>query len=129
MTTTIDTTYWGQTIANQFNALSDTDKKQVAAALDKLPARDDRSFIEYASSAIYQSASMNRFDYKIGAPNHIIADACYTESCHRLVRDGHSPDCHIDSLYHRAFRMASQGVIYDHGDLGECSCGKDSAPE
>lgn len=98
-------------------------------AIETLPTYDDRTFIQRASAAIYDSANMNRFR---GMEHvHFKGSAFYTESARRHTLAHPDEDCNATTLYERAYNHSVRDAGYPQmaSDLRPCTCKADATSD
>jgi hypothetical protein len=111
----------GSVAMEEFNNAKDHYKPGLIAFALMLPELNDLEFIEIATDAIYESASLNSWNGN-WEHEHFKASVCFTESKRRAIAEGHNRYC-SSSLYQRAYNRA----VVEAGHPGmtseaECGC-------
>lgn len=111
----------GRVAYREFENASTYAKPTLRAQLIELTTLTDEEFSEAAESAIYESASVQRFRTNFEHV-HCLAMACYRQSELRRAAAGHEIDCHAPTLYSTAY----DAVISRHGMAPQehvpCTC-------
>ncbi len=96
---------YGPVAEGEFEGAADAHRPALTAWLEALPSLSDEDFLDVATSAIYDSALVQRFRGN-WEHDHCKASAAYAEAQQRHRAAGHTEHCTGDTLYSRAFLRA-----------------------
>lgn len=103
---------YGPVAVGEYNGAAEVHRPALAAWLDALPTLSDEDFLDAATSAIHDSALVQRFRGN-WEHEHCKASAAYAEAVERHRAAGHTEHCTGDTLYSRAFARAWRSAGHD----------------